>query len=100
MGNLARALYEHNERLFTFLEHEGVEPTNNSAERALRTGVQWRKICFGNRSATGELATARLLTVTGTCKLQKLDVLAYLSVAIAAHRRHLRPATLLPSRTA
>jgi transposase len=46
--NLARALFEHNERLFTFLEHEGVEPTNNSVERALRTAVQWRKICFGN----------------------------------------------------
>lgn len=97
--NLARALWEHNERLFTFLEHEGVEPTNNSAERALRPGVQWRKICFGNRSATGELATARLLTVAETCKLQKLNILAYLSAAIAAHRRHLRPTTLLPRRT-
>src|ERR1700682_4980612 len=64
VGNLANALFEHCQRLFTFLEHEGVEPTNNSAERALRTGVQWRKICFGNRSANGELATARLLTVT------------------------------------
>ena len=40
--NLATALFEHNERLFTFLDHEGVEPTNNSAERALRTAVQWR----------------------------------------------------------
>jgi transposase len=100
VGNLARALWEHNERLFTFLEHEGVEPTNNSAERALRAGVQWRKICFGNRSATGELATARLLTVAGTCKLQKLNVLAYLSVAIAAHRLNLRPAKLLSKRTA
>jgi transposase len=98
--NLARALWEHNERLFIFLEHEGVEPTNNSAERALRTGVQWRKICFGNRSAAGELATARLLTVAETCDLQKLNILAYLSVAIASHRRHLRPATLLPSRRA
>jgi transposase len=95
VGNLALALWEHNERLFTFLEHEGVEPTNNSAERALRTGVQWRKICFGNRSATGELATARLLTVAETCELQKLNILAYLSVAIAAHRCHLRPASLL-----
>ena len=100
VGNLALALWERNERLFTFLEQEGVEPTNNSAERALRTGVQWRKICFGNRSATGELATARLLTVAETCELQKLNILAYLSVAIAAHRRDLRPATLLPSRTA
>jgi hypothetical protein len=74
--NLARALWEHKERLFTFLEPEGVEPTNNSAERALRTGVQWRKICFGNRSAAGESATARLLTVAETSELQKLNILA------------------------
>jgi len=100
VGNLARALFEHNERLFTFLDQEGVEPTNNSAERALRTGVQWRKICFGNRSATGELATARLLTVAETCELQKLNILAYLSAAIASRRRSERPASLLPSRPA
>jgi len=96
VGNLARALFEHNERLFTFLEQEGVEPTNNRAERALRTGVQWRKICFGNRSATGELATARLLTVAETCQLQKLNILAYLSAALAGHRRQQQPASLLP----
>jgi len=86
--NLATALFEHDGRLYTFLEQEGVEPTNNSAERALRTGVQWRKVCFGNRSATGELATARLLTITETCDLQRLNILAYLCKAIVCHRRH------------
>lgn len=93
--NLATALFEHNDRLFTFLEHEGVEPTNNSVERALRTGVQWRKICFGNRSANGELATSRLLTVAETCDLQRLNILAYLSTAIACHRRREPAASLL-----
>lgn len=93
--NLATALFEHNERLFTFLEHEGVEPTNNSAERALRTGVQWRKICFGNRSANGEIATARLLTVAESCDLQGLNILVYLSAAIACHRRRQPVASLL-----
>jgi transposase len=94
--NLALALFAHNERLFTFLEEQGVEPTNNSAERALRTGVQWRKICFGNRSAQGELATARLLTVSETCELQDFNVLAYLSAAIACHRSRQQVASLLP----
>ena len=93
--NLATALFEHNERLFTFLEHEGVEPTNNSAERALRPGVQWRKICFGNRSANGEIATARLLTVAETCDQQRLNILAYLSAAIVCHRRRQPVASLL-----
>ena len=96
--NLATALFEHNHRLFTFLEQEGVEPTNNSAERALRTGVQWRKICFGNRSVQGELATARLLTVAETCDLQRLNILAYLSDAIRCHRRRQPAASLLPGR--
>jgi transposase len=94
--NLATALFEHNERLFTFLEHEGVEPTNNGVERALRTGVQWRKICFGNRSANGELATARLLTVAESCDLQRLNLLAYLTAAIACYRKRQLVASLLP----
>jgi hypothetical protein len=96
VANLATALFEHNERLSTFLEQEGVEPPNNSAERALRTGVQWRKICFGNRSAKGATATARLLTVAETCDLQRLKILAYLSAAIASHRNRHQVASLLP----
>jgi hypothetical protein len=64
-------------------------------ERALRTGVQWRKICFGNRSANGELATSRLLTVAETCDLQRLNILAYLSAAILCHRRRQPVASLL-----
>ena len=94
--NLATALFVYNERLFTFLEEEGVEPTNNSVERALRTGVQWRKICFGNRSAAGERATARLLTVAETCDLQHRNILAYLAAAITRYRRHQPVASLLP----
>jgi hypothetical protein len=49
--NLATALFIHFDRLFTFLEEEGVEPTNNGAERILRTAVQWRKISFGGSIA-------------------------------------------------
>ncbi len=85
--HLATALFGHHERLFAFLEHAGVEPTNNSAERALRTGVQWRKISFGNRSRNGEIATARLLTVAETCKRQQRHVLGYLTEAVRCHRR-------------
>lgn len=84
--NLAWALFEHNEKFFTFLEHEGVEPTNNAAERALRPAVQWRKITFGNRSAEGEIAVSRLLTVRGTCQMHKRNTLAYLTEAIHCYR--------------
>ena len=78
--------------------YDSVEPTNNVAERALRTAVQWRKIMFGNRSAAGEQAVARLLTVTRTCHLQQLKVLAYLTAAIHSQRCCQPVASLLPKR--
>src|SRR5580692_402593 len=62
------------------------EPTNNSAERALRCAVQWRKISFGSRSSQGEVAVARLLTVARTCPMQGQTPLSYLSAAIRSHR--------------
>jgi transposase len=86
--NLAYVFFVHNQHFFTFVYEEGVAPTNNSAERALRTAVQWRKIMFGTRSEQGERAVERLLTVVRTCQLQQLNALAYLTAAIAAHRRH------------
>ena len=96
--NLATALFVHHEKFFVFVHQEGVEPTNNRAERALRAAVQWRKIMFGNRSEEGELAVARLLTVTRTCQMQQLNALVYLTAAIRAHRRRHIVASLLPER--
>jgi transposase len=93
--NLARALFQHHRHFFTFVYHEGVSPTNNSAERSLRPAVVWRKLYFGTRSKNGEIAVARLLTITHTCQLQQLNVLVYLTAAIVAHRRRLRVASLL-----
>jgi transposase len=94
--NMATALFTHFERLFTFLEEEGVEPTNNISERMLRMAVQWRKICFGNRSRSGELAVSRLLTVAQTCRLQQRHVLGYLTDAVRCHRRQAPAPSLLP----
>jgi transposase len=93
--NLARAFFEHNQHFFTFVYEDGVAPTNNAAERALRTAVQWRKIMFGTRSENGERAVERLLTIVRTCQLQELNALAYLTAAIAAHRRNQAVASLL-----
>jgi hypothetical protein len=91
--NLALAMLKHFEMFFAFLRIEGVEPTNNSAERALRCAVQWRKISFGSRSTQGEVAVARLLTVTRTCRMQNREPLDYLGNAIRSHRN----AKLVPS---
>jgi len=83
---LAKNLFKRFDDLFTFIFYEGVEPTNNIAERGIRPAVQWRKICFGNRSDNGAVLTSRLLTVTRTCWLQKRNPLEFLVEAINAHR--------------
>jgi transposase len=97
VANLALALLQHFERFFAFLRHEGVEPTNNVVERALRCAVQWRKTSFGSRSAQGEVAVARLLTVTRTCRMQKRAQLEYMVTAIQSHRSALPVPPLLKS---
>ena len=96
---ISRALFQHHPHFLTLVHDDGVEPTNNSAERALRTAVQWRKIMFGTRSTEGERAVARLLTVTRTCQLQQISVLAYLTAAISCHRRSHAVASLLQRRS-
>ena len=94
VANMANAIGANFERLFCFLDQEGVEPTNNSAERALRRAVQWRKTSFGNRSIVGAVATARLLTVAQTCSQQHRSALAYLTDSVRRHRSGLRPLSL------
>jgi transposase len=94
--NLASAFYVHWEKLFTFIEREGVEPTNNVSERAMRLFVLIRKITYGNRCAKGEIALARLITVTQTCKLPQRPLLSYLLTAVHCHRRRQPVPSLRP----
>lgn len=81
----SKELCEHREHLWTFVEVEGVEPTNNAAERALRHAVIWRKLSFGTQSAAGSRFVERLLTVVETGRRQRRDVLAWLTEAVRAH---------------
>jgi transposase len=82
--------------LWTFLEIEGIEPTNNAAERVLRQSVIQRKISHGVQSRQGAICRSRLLTVTTTLRQQGRDVWQFLEQAwIAHHRGGLMP-SLLP----
>ena len=72
--------------LWTFLFEEGVEPTNNHAERILRKGVLWRKRAFGCQSDNGCRFVERILTVTQTLRLQGRNIFDYLHRALVAHR--------------
>lgn len=82
--------------LWTFVRCEGVEPTNNHAERCLRRAVLWRRRSFGTQSETGSRFVERVLTAVITLRLQKRDVLDYLTAACAAAIRGDKPPSLLP----
>lgn len=71
--------------LWTFVTIEGVEPTNNAAERALRPAVLWRKGCFGAQSESGNRFVERILTVSATCRQQDRHLLTFLTEAVSAY---------------
>lgn len=81
--------------LWLFAAVEGVEPTNNHAERVLRMGVLWRKNAFGCHGAAGHRFAERMLTVVQTLRLRKQPVLDYLHRALVAHRAGLPAPQLL-----
>lgn len=83
--------------LWTFVTKEGIEPTNNAAERALRPAVLWRKNSFGSQSQAGSLFVARMLTVVTTLRAQNRSVLNYLIHACRAARQRKSAPSLLPA---
>jgi len=91
-----RELYEHRQWLWTFLRHEGVEPTNNAGERSLRHAVIWRKLSFGTQSADGSRFVETMLTVIETCRQQRRNAFAFLTRAVEAHLAHQLAPSLLP----
>lgn len=83
--------------LWLFAGVEGVEPTNNHAERILRLGVLWRKNAFGCHSESGCRFVERILTVVQTLRLQKRSVLNFLEESVIAHRSGTpSPALVMP----
>jgi transposase len=86
--------------LWTFVDVEGIEPTNNIAERAGRHAVLWRKGCFGSDSERGARFVERILTVNATLRQHGRNPLAFLFEAVCA-RRSGRPApALIPTPSA
>jgi transposase len=81
---LSRDLLEHWKALWTFTHREGVEPTNNAAERALRPAVIARKLSFGTQSAAGSRFVERMLSVVTTARQQGRAIFAFLIEAVTA----------------
>jgi transposase len=91
-----KELWEHRERLWRFVDNEGIEPTNNAAEQALRHAVIWRKLSFGTQSAAGSQFVERMLTVIETCRRQPRNVYAWLTETIQADLAGQPTPSLLP----
>jgi transposase len=89
-------LWNRSEALWTFVDVEGVEPTNNAAERAVRQAVLWRRSSFGTWSERGSRFVERMLTVAATLRRQQRPVLDYVMRAVSAHRHGVLAPSLLP----
>jgi transposase len=83
--------------LWTFTRVEGVEPTNNAAERALRAAVLWRKGSFGHRSEDGKRFVESMLTVVATLRLQERPILPFLTETCQAAITGSPPPPILPA---
>lgn len=94
---VCRAILNVRQALWTFVRHDGIEPTNNAAERALRPGVRWRKGSFGTQSAEGSRVVEAMLTVVATLTPQQRHVLDSLTAACEAALCGERVPSLLPT---
>jgi transposase len=81
---IAKDLVEYEECLWTFARIEGIEPTNNLAERTIRKAVLWRKGSFGSATAEGSRYVERMLTVTESLRAQGRNILDFLEQSVRA----------------
>jgi transposase len=98
VAGTCRDILAYRHALWAFVRSDGVEPTNNAAERALRHAVVWRKSSYGSDSEPGSRFVERILTVVQTLRLQQRNVLDYVTAACEAAHRGLAPPSLLPER--
>lgn len=94
---IARDLREYGSALWTFVRVEGIEPTNNIAERALRKAVLWRKNSYGSASRGGSLFVERMLTVCESLRAQGRSILDFLVEAVSAAALGRATPSLLPA---
>jgi transposase len=87
-------ILQHRAALWTFVDQDGVEPTNNHAERELRAFVLWRKRSFGTQSERGNLFAERVMTVAHTARKQNKNVLEFLTACCTAARIGATPPSL------
>lgn len=94
--NTCKRLLKLKKALWAFVWVDGLEPTNNLAERTIRPLVIWRKKSFGTQSEGGSRYLERIMTVASSCHLQGRNVLDFVEQSVQAHFNQHSPPSLLP----
>ena len=90
-GKLAKNLDREMAHLWVFLFEDGVEPTNNRAERALRFAVLWRRMMQGSFNEKGDRWVERILSLRETCRLRGLPTYPVLVEALTCSFQNRTP---------
>jgi transposase len=97
-ARLAKRLRKHRAHLLNFLDHDGLDATNNLAEREIRPAVIARKLSAGNRTGAGAETHAVLASILRTCRRQGRDILGALVDLLRHGPGHvIPPATPAPA---
>jgi transposase len=99
-ANTCRNLLAIWESLWHFIRDPQIPPTNNLAERAIRSVVLRRKISYVTRSGRGMRFIERVFAVAYTCQRQGRSLYEYLCQVIDAHLFKLTFPSLVPSNIA
>jgi len=83
--------------LWTFTKVDGVQPTNNTAERSVRHGVIWRKLSLGTASSTGSRYVETILSVLATCQQNAINAFTFVRSTIEAALKDQPTPKLLPN---
>lgn len=75
---LRQRLLKQRDHLFTFLDHEAVDATNNLAERQLRPAIISRKLSCGNKTERGARTFQVLASLTATCRQTHVSFVDFL----------------------
>jgi transposase len=94
LSGACQDVMEHKDALWNFVDRVGVEPTNNHAERELRSFVIWRKKSFGSQSERGDRFAERIMTVAHSLLKQSRSVLGYLTALWSTDGLDEQPALL------
>jgi predicted RecB family nuclease len=107
---LQQRLLKHQDKLYTFIEYDGVPWNNNSAENAIKRFAYYRELTVGTLREPGLKDYLVLLSVCQTCRYKEVSFLKFLlsrerdvdAFCLGRHRRRrnlldLYPVGYLPS---